>query len=118
MRLLDGIPDSTDMSLGKPQELVMDREAWRAAVHGVAKSRTDWATELNWTDGLYGVFPESGSFTMRQFFLSGGQSIGVSASTSVFQWTLRTDIIRMNWLEMLAIQGTLKSFLQHHSSKA
>ena len=58
-----------------------------------------------------------GLFKWSQLFTSGGQSIGVSASTSVLQWTLGTDLLLDGLIYPLAVQGTLKSLLQHHTSK-
>ena len=62
-------------------------------------------------------FPASGSFQMSQLFAWGGQRIGVSASASVLPKNTQDWSPRMDWLDLLAVQGILKS-LQHHSSKA
>ena len=62
-------------------------------------------------------FPASGSFQMSPLSASRGQSIGVSASTSVLTMNTQEISLRMGWLDVLAVQGTLKSFLQPHSSK-
>ena len=55
---------------------------------------------------------------MSQLFTSGGQSIGISASTLVLPMNTQDWSFRMDYLDLLAVQGTLKSLLQHHSSKA
>ena len=62
-------------------------------------------------------FPASGSIQMSQLFTSGGQSIGVSAISSSNEHSGLISF-RMDWLDLLAVQETLKSLLQHHSSKA
>src|SRR5574341_544777 len=63
-------------------------------------------------------FPASGSFPMSQFFASGGQSVGASASVSVPREYSEFISFRIDWFDLCAVQGTLKSLLQHHSTKA
>ena len=122
MRWLDGITDSMDMGLGGLWELVMDREAWCAAVHGITKSWTDWATVLNWLMYIQSGMPSkdlilyhlfffylqsfsaSGSFPMNQFLTSGGQSIRVSVSTSVLLMNIQ-DSFPLGWTDWISLKS-------------
>ena len=109
MRWLDGITDSMDMSLGKLWELVMDREAWRAEIHGLANVGHNWGTELNWTE-LRGTHPLCSQNSMYNIVCSlFMQFLNICDSTSMDLTNCRLcSTILFNIEKKLHIRGPMQ----------